>query len=66
MFEVVRHPAESDTRFMIETVEAIVFSQSSLTDPLETSLVHSELEELGEEVKEDVKWMDSFQPNRRK
>ena len=41
-------------------------SQSGPTDPLETSLVQSESEELGEEVKEYVKWMDSFQPNRRK
>ena len=51
---------------MIETIEAIVSSQSGLTDPLETSLAQSESEELGKEVKEYVKWMDSFQPNRRK
>ena len=66
VFEAVRHPVESDTCFMIETVEAIVSNQSGPTDPLETSLVQSKLEDLGEEVKEDVKWMDSFQPNRRK
>ena len=60
VLEVVRHPAKSDTCFIIETVEAIVSSQSGLTDPLETSLVQSESEELGEEVKEYVKWMDSF------
>ena len=40
---------------MIETVEAIVSSHSGPTDPLETSLVHNESEELGEEVKEYVK-----------
>ena len=39
VFEAVRHPAESDTCFMIETVEAIVSSQSGPTDPLKTSLV---------------------------
>ena len=66
VFEAMRHPTESDTCFMIETVEAIVSSHSGPTDPLETSLVQSELEDLGEEVKEYVKWMDSFQPNRRK
>ena len=66
VFEAVRHPAESDTCFMIKTVEAIVSSQSGPTDPLRTSLVQSESEELGEKVKEYVKWMDSFQPNRRK
>ena len=39
VFEAVRHPSESDTCFMIETVEAIVSSQSGHTIPLETSLV---------------------------
>ena len=39
VFEAVRHPAKSNTCFMIETVEAIVSSQSGPTDPLETSLV---------------------------
>ena len=66
VFEAVKYPTESDTCFMIEIIEAIVSSQSGPTDPLETSLVQSESEELGEEVKEYVKWMDSFQPNRRK
>ena len=35
-------------------------SQSGLTNPLDTSLIQSELEELGEEAKEYVKWMYSF------
>ena len=35
----LRHPAESDTCFIVETVEAIVSSQSGLTNPLEASLV---------------------------
>ena len=52
VFEAVRHPAESDACFMIESVEAIVSNNSVPTDPLETSLVQSESEELGEEVKE--------------
>ena len=66
VFEAMRHPAESNTCFMIETVEAIVSSQSGPTDPLESSQVQSESEELGKEVKEYVKWMDSFQSNRGK
>ena len=66
MIEDVRHPTESDTCFMTETVEAIVSSQSGLTDPLEASLVQSDLENLGEKAEEYVKWMDSFEPNRRK
>ena len=39
VFEAVRHLVESDTCFMIKTVEAIMSSQSGLTYPLETSLV---------------------------
>ena len=66
VFEAVRHPEESDTCFMTETVEAIVSSQSGLTDPLEASLVQSDSENLGEEAEDYVKWMDSFEPNRRK
>ena len=54
VFEAVRHLIESDTCFMVETVEAIMSSQSGLTDPLETSLVQSELEEMGQEVEEYV------------
>ena len=44
----MRHPAESDTCFMVEIVEAIVSSQSGLTDPLETSLVENESKNLSE------------------
>ena len=36
VFNVVRHPLESDTCFMIEAIEAIVSSQSGLTGPLES------------------------------
>ena len=60
VFEAMKHPAKSVTCFMIETIKAIVSSQSGPTDPLKTSLVQCESEELGEEVKEYVKWMDSF------
>ena len=66
VFEAVRHPIERDTCFMTETIEAIVSSQSGLTNPLEASLVQSDSEKLGEKAKEYVKWMDSFEPNRRK
>ena len=66
VFEAVRHLAESDTCFMAEIVEAIVFSQSDLTDPLETSLVQNDPENMSEEAEEYVKWMDSFGPNTRK
>ena len=62
----MRHPAESDTCFMADIVEAIVSSQRDLTDPLETSLVENEPKNLSEEAEEYVKWMDSFGHNRRK
>ena len=45
---------------MIEAVEAIVPSQSGLTNPLEAILVRSAKEELSEEAEEYLKWMDSF------
>ena len=60
VFNVVRHPAERDACFMIEVVEAIVPIQSGLTGPLEASLVQNAKEELSEEAKEYVKWMESF------
>ena len=66
VFKAVRHPTESDTCFMAEIVQAIVSSQSGLTDPLEASLVQNDSENLSEETEEYVKWMDSFVPNRRK
>ena len=62
----MRHPAESDTCFMAEIVEAIVSNQGGLTDPLEASLVENDSENMSEEEEEYVKWMDSFGPNRRK
>ena len=66
VFKAVKHSEESDTCFMTETVEAIVSSQSCLTDPLEANLVQSDSENLGIEAEEYVKMMDSFEPNRRK
>ena len=60
VFNALRHLVEGDACFMIEAVEAIVSSKSRLTDPLETNLVLNDKEELGVEVKEYVKWMDSF------
>ena len=66
VFNATRHLTESDACFMIEAVEALVPSHSGLTDPLEASLMQNAKEELSEEAEEYVKWMDSFQPNKRK
>ena len=54
VFKGMRHPIESDVRFLVETVEAIVSSQSGPTDPLEANLVHSDSENLSEETIEYV------------
>ena len=51
VFEAVRHLEDSDTCFIVQTLEAIVSSQSGLTDPLEASLVHNDSDERGEEAK---------------
>ena len=40
---------------MVEIVEAIVSSQSGLTDPLEASLVQNDSETMSEEAEEYVK-----------
>ena len=42
VFKAMRHPTESDVFFLVETIEAIVSSQSGPTDPLEASLVQSD------------------------
>ena len=59
VFKAMRHPTESDACFLLETIEAIVFSQSGPTDPLEASLVQSDSENFSEEVVEHVNWMNS-------
>ena len=56
--KAMRHPTESDACFLVETVEAIVSSQSGPTDPLEASLVQSDTETLSEEAAEYVNWMN--------
>ena len=66
VFKAMRHPTESDACFLVETVEAIVSSQSGPTNPLEASLIQSDSENLSEEVAEYVNWMNSFKPNGRK
>ena len=66
VFKAMRHLTESDACFLVETIEAIVLSQSGPIDPLEASLVQSDSENLSEEAAEYVNWMNSFEPNGRK
>ena len=66
VFNALPHPVDSDACFMIEAVEAIMSRKCGLTDPFETRLVQSDNGELGEEAEEYVKWMESFEPNKRK
>ena len=52
VFKATRHPTESDACFLVETIEAIVSSQSGPIDPLEANLVQSDSENLSDEVAE--------------
>ena len=55
VFEVVRHPAESDTCFMTETVEAIVSTKVVSLILWRLALVQSDFENMSEEEEEYVK-----------
>ena len=66
VFKAMRHLTESNACFLVETIKAIVSSQSGPTDPLKASLVQSDSENLSEEAVEYVNWMNSFKPNGRK
>ena len=66
VFKAMRHPTESDACFLVETIEAIVSSQSGPTNPLEASLVQSDSETLSEKAAKYVNWMNSFETNGRK
>ena len=48
----MRNPTESDACFLVETIEAIVSSQSGPTDHLEASLVQSDSKNFSEEAAE--------------
>ena len=66
MFRAIRHPAESDSCYRIENIEAIVSNHEDTNDPLETSLLQVDPLELDDETKAYVQWMNSFEENRRK
>ena len=66
MFRAIRHPAESDSCYCIENIEAIVSNHEDTNDPLETSLLQVDPLELDDEAKAYVQWMNSFEENRRK
>ena len=66
VFRVIRHPAESDSCYRIENIEAIVSNHEDTNDPLETSLLQVDPLELDDEAKAYVQWMNSFEENCRK
>ena len=66
VFKAMRHPTESNACFLVETVQAIVSSQSGPTDPLKASLVQSDSKNLSDEAVEYENWMNSFEHNGRK
>ena len=66
VLRAIRHPAESDSCYRIENIEAIVSNHEDTNDPLETSLIQDDSLELNDEAKAYVRWMNSFEENRRK
>ena len=66
VFNAIKHPHDNDSFFRVDVLEAIVSSQLGPSEPLETSLTHDDPSSYEDEiVREYVKWMDSFGPNRR-
>ena len=63
MFQAIRHPAEGDSCYRIENIEAIVSNHEDTNDPLETSLLQDDSLELNEEAQAYVQWMNSFEDN---
>ena len=43
VFNVIKHPHDTDSCFRVDMIEAIVSSQLVLSEPLETSLTHDDL-----------------------
>ena len=67
VFNVIKHPHDNDNCFRVDVIDVIVSNQLDLLEPLETSLTHEDASSSEDEVvREYVKWMDSFSPNRRK
>ena len=67
VFNVIKHPHDSDNCFRVDVLEAIVSSQLGPSEPLEASLTPDDPCSCEYEiVLEYVKWMDSFGPDRRK
>ena len=63
----MKHPHDNDGCFRVDVIEAIVSSQLSHSEPLETSLTHEDLASYDDDtVREYVNWKDSFELNKRK
>ena len=67
VFNAIKHQHDTDSCFRVDMLEATMFSQLVPSEPLETSLTHDDPSSCEDEmVQEYVKWMDSFNPNKRK
>ena len=66
VFRVIRHPAESESFYHIENIEAIMSNHEDANDPLNTSLLQVDPLELDDETKTYVQLMNSFEENRKK
>ena len=53
VYNVMKHPIESDSCSRVDNVEAIVSSHKGHIDPLETSLVYGDSSKLVEEEAKD-------------
>ena len=67
VFNAKKHPHDNDSYFRVDVIEAIVSNQLGPSEPLVTSLTHEDPSSCEDDVvREYVKWMDSFSPNKRK
>ena len=67
VFNVIKYMHDNVSCFKVDVIEAIVSNQFGPSKPLETSLTHEDPSSSEDVVvREYVKWMDSFGPNRRK
>ena len=67
VFNSIKHSHDTESCFRVDMLEAIVSSHLVPSEPLETSLTQDDPSSCEDEtVQEYVKWMDSFDSNRRK
>ena len=67
VFNAIKQPHDTDSCFRVDMLQVIVSSHLVPSEPFESSLIQDDPSSCEDEiVQEYVKWMDSFDPNRRK